>query len=84
MIYVDCCDGSDEYGGSIRCPNTCVMGGNIAYKSDDTISFSKNNEQSTVSDLDSMYAKETKTRIKFDDLIQKLKGILLLVMALSG
>ncbi|XP_047315630.1 glucosidase 2 subunit beta-like isoform X2 [Impatiens glandulifera] len=27
----DCCDGSDEYDGSIICPNTCVMGGNIAY-----------------------------------------------------
>lgn len=56
------------------------MGGNIAYKSDDTISFSKNNEQSTVSDLDSMYAKETKTRIKFDDLIQKLKGLKVVII----
>ncbi|CAI9089275.1 OLC1v1023823C2 [Oldenlandia corymbosa var. corymbosa] len=29
----DCCDGSDEYDGIVICPNTCVMGGNIAYKS---------------------------------------------------
>ncbi|XP_028761715.1 glucosidase 2 subunit beta isoform X6 [Neltuma alba] len=30
----DCCDGSDEYDGSIHCPNTCVMGGNVEYRSD--------------------------------------------------
>lgn len=28
----DCCDGSDEYDGHMYCPNTCVMGGNLAYK----------------------------------------------------
>ncbi|CAA7053960.1 unnamed protein product [Microthlaspi erraticum] len=27
----DCCDGSDEHESSIRCPNTCVMGGNLNY-----------------------------------------------------
>ncbi|KAL5147800.1 Glucosidase 2 subunit beta [Glycine soja] len=25
---LNCCDGSDEYDGTICCPNTCVMGGN--------------------------------------------------------
>ncbi|XP_028761707.1 glucosidase 2 subunit beta isoform X1 [Neltuma alba] len=32
--FCDCCDGSDEYDGSIHCPNTCVMGGNVEYRSD--------------------------------------------------
>lgn len=27
----DCCDGSDEYASGAICPNTCVMGGNVAY-----------------------------------------------------
>lgn len=83
-ISVDCCDGSDEYDGSIRCPNTCVMGGNFAYKSDDTTSFSEINKLSTVSDLDNIYAKETKSRMKLDDLIQKLLGILLLNTVLNS
>lgn len=30
----DCCDGSDEYDGVISCPNTCVMGGSIDYKTE--------------------------------------------------
>lgn len=31
-IFADCCDGSDEYEGKTRCPNTCIMGGNLQYK----------------------------------------------------
>ncbi|XP_024023379.1 glucosidase 2 subunit beta [Morus notabilis] len=76
----DCCDGSDENDGSIRCPNTCVMGGNFAYKSDDTTPFSEINELSTVSDLDNIYAKETKNRMKLDDLIQKLLGLKVVII----
>ncbi|XP_021722487.1 uncharacterized protein LOC110689980 isoform X2 [Chenopodium quinoa] len=30
----DCCDGSDEYDGVIHCPNTCIMGGSIVYKTE--------------------------------------------------
>lgn len=30
---LDCCDGSDEYDGTVNCPNTCMTGGNIAYHS---------------------------------------------------
>ncbi|XP_021732954.1 uncharacterized protein LOC110699737 [Chenopodium quinoa] len=30
----DCCDGSDEYDGVILCPNTCIMGGSIVYKTE--------------------------------------------------
>ncbi|KAL3848810.1 hypothetical protein ACJIZ3_010692 [Penstemon smallii] len=29
----DCCDGSDEYDGTVKCPNSCIMGGNILYQS---------------------------------------------------
>ncbi|XP_073061074.1 uncharacterized protein [Primulina eburnea] len=35
----DCCDGSDEYDGTVICPNTCVMGGNIVYQTRDYDSF---------------------------------------------
>ncbi|XP_057473844.1 glucosidase 2 subunit beta-like [Actinidia eriantha] len=38
--FCDCCDGSDEYDGSIICHNTCVMGGNVAYK---TINYGSTN-----------------------------------------
>lgn len=31
---VDCCDGSDEFDGAIYCPNTCIMGGSIVYKTE--------------------------------------------------
>lgn len=31
---VDCCDGSDEFDGAIYCPNTCIMGGSIEYKTE--------------------------------------------------
>ncbi|KAL2937921.1 Glucosidase 2 subunit beta [Bienertia sinuspersici] len=30
----DCCDGSDEFDGVTYCPNTCIMGGNIEYKTE--------------------------------------------------
>lgn len=62
-ILIDCCDGSDEYDGSFRCPNTCVMGGNIEYK------------RSTYISID---AKESKNQANLEDLIQKLEGILCL------
>lgn len=30
--FCDCCDGSDEYASGAICPNTCVMGGHVAYR----------------------------------------------------
>lgn len=29
-IVPDCCDGSDEYDGKIKCPNTCWEAGKMA------------------------------------------------------
>ncbi|KAK4845432.1 hypothetical protein QYF36_004973 [Acer negundo] len=63
----DCCDGSDEYDNSIRCPNTCVMGGNLEYKIGSHVS--------TISNLESIDAIETKNGVNFEDLIEKLKGL---------
>ncbi|KAJ0051527.1 hypothetical protein Pint_02372 [Pistacia integerrima] len=74
--YCDCCDGSDEYDGSIRCPNTCVMGGNVEYKHSNYIS--------TVNDLDSIDAKETKNRVNLEDLIQKLEGLKIFLLLQVG
>lgn len=30
LRYVDCCDGSDEYDGKVKCPNTCWEAGKVA------------------------------------------------------
>lgn len=69
----DCCDGSDEYDSSIKCPNTCIMGGNIEYKPETHISTSNVNVHSTG-------AKEMKGGISFEDLIPKLKGLKIIVI----
>lgn len=68
-ISADCCDGSDENDGSVNCPNTCIMGGNIEYKTDHRFS--------RVQHLGYIDAKQTKNGVTLDDFIQKLKGILL-------
>ncbi|KAK1321700.1 hypothetical protein QJS10_CPA03g00101 [Acorus calamus] len=31
----DCCDGSDEYDGYLKCPNTCVKDGSVVKETDD-------------------------------------------------
>ncbi|KAL2245693.1 UNVERIFIED_CONTAM: Glucosidase 2 subunit beta [Sesamum indicum] len=62
----DCCDGSDEYGGTVICPNTCIMGGNILYQ--------RTNYDSTTSNLDSRNSRKTKSGIKMEDSVQKLRG----------
>lgn len=67
-IFVDCCDGSDEYDSPIKCRNTCVMGGNIEYKAQSYIS--------TVNGAGSIDATETKIPVNKEDLIERLKGIL--------
>ncbi|KAA8524292.1 hypothetical protein F0562_010715 [Nyssa sinensis] len=65
--FCDCCDGSDENDGTFVCPNTCVRGGNIEYK---TMDYG-----STTSDLGSIDAKETQNGVYLQDSIQKLKGL---------
>ncbi|KAJ8752108.1 hypothetical protein K2173_001783 [Erythroxylum novogranatense] len=57
----DCCDGSDEYDKGVNCPNTCVMGGNVAYESGSYIS--------------SIDIKESRAGILSDDLLQKVEGL---------
>ncbi|GKV02775.1 hypothetical protein SLEP1_g15167 [Rubroshorea leprosula] len=64
--FCDCCDGSDEYDSGIKCPNMCVMGGNIEYKTETYIS---------ASNVHSAGANERKDGIHLDDLIEKLKGL---------
>ncbi|KAE8076013.1 hypothetical protein FH972_014689 [Carpinus fangiana] len=70
--FCDCCDGSDEYDGSISCPKTCIMGGNIDYKTGSYVS--------TVRDTGSIDAKETKSRANLEDLIEKLKGLKVIII----
>ncbi|PQM41611.1 glucosidase 2 subunit beta [Prunus yedoensis var. nudiflora] len=74
--FCDCCDGSDEYDGSVNCPNTCIMGGNIEYKTDHHFS----RVGGLVGDLGHVGAKQAKSGVSLDDLIQKLKGLKILLI----
>ncbi|KAL2453275.1 protein kinase C substrate [Abeliophyllum distichum] len=67
----DCCDGSDEYDGTVICPNTCVMGGNVAYQ---TINYG-----SFASHVGSGDATKPKPEINMEDSMQKLIGLKALV-----
>lgn len=73
-MFIDCCDGSDEFDGSIICHNTCVMGGNVAYN---TINYG-----STTADLGSVDVKVTGKGVISEDSTQKLQGIILCMTAL--
>ncbi|KAK2973259.1 hypothetical protein RJ640_001915 [Escallonia rubra] len=66
-LIVDCCDGSDEYDDSVVCPNTCIMGGNVPYKMVN---------HATTRDLGSVDTLKNRNGIKFEDSVQKLKGLL--------
>ncbi|KAK6134357.1 hypothetical protein DH2020_031898 [Rehmannia glutinosa] len=66
----DCCDGSDEYGGTVICPNACIMGGNIVYQ---------RTTYDSVSNLDAINSRKTKPVIKVEDTAQKVSGLKALV-----
>lgn len=61
--YADCCDGSDEYDGVTYCPNTCIMGGSIVYRT----------ELHQTSNI--ILGKESKPNGRLD-MIQNLKGFI--------
>ncbi|XP_022862747.1 glucosidase 2 subunit beta isoform X2 [Olea europaea var. sylvestris] len=67
----DCCDGSDEYDGTVICPNTCVMGGNVAYQ---TINYG-----SLASRAGSGDSTKPKPKINTENSTQKLIGLKVLV-----
>ena len=73
-MLIDCCDGSDEYDGSIICHNTCVMGGNVAYEA--------RNYGTVTSKQGSAGADEKENGFHFKNSTQKLKGIILFLTAL--
>ncbi|GKE01211.1 glucosidase 2 subunit beta isoform X1, partial [Tanacetum coccineum] len=62
----DCCDGSDEYDGSIICPNTCVMGGHTEYR--------RVNYGSKVNKFGSVGTKQKKVPLNGEDTVQKIQG----------
>ncbi|XP_021280466.1 glucosidase 2 subunit beta isoform X2 [Herrania umbratica] len=68
----NCCDGSDEYDGGIMCPNTCIMGGNVEFKSESYIS---------TSNLPSTEVKQTMIGINLEDLIQTLADLKMIIIA---
>ncbi|KAJ4981745.1 hypothetical protein NE237_032582 [Protea cynaroides] len=68
----DCCDGSDEYDSGINCPNTCFKDGNTLQKNDD-YNFIRTH-------LVNVDAREASSRVSFEDLIQKLKELKILVV----
>ncbi|GMI99308.1 hypothetical protein like AT2G42390 [Hibiscus trionum] len=71
--FCDCCDGSDEHDGDIICPNTCIMGGVVEYKTENYIS--------TTTDMHSTKLKEMKIGINLEDLIQTLAGLKMITVA---
>jgi hypothetical protein len=62
----DCCDGSDEYDGSIICPNTCVMGGHAEYR--------RVNYGSKVNKFGSVGTKQKNVPLNGEDTVQKIQG----------
>ncbi|PQM38631.1 glucosidase 2 subunit beta [Prunus yedoensis var. nudiflora] len=74
--FCDCCDGSDEYDGSVNFQHTCIMGGNIEYKTDHH--FSRVGGLSWGSRA--CRCKTSQSGVSLDDLIQKLKGLKILLI----
>ncbi|MED6160254.1 Glucosidase 2 subunit beta [Stylosanthes scabra] len=69
-LFCDCCDGSDEYDGHIRCPNTCVMGGNAEI----------GNYNSKESQQTSFAGKVTKDGVKLEDSVHNLISLRLAII----
>ncbi|KAL9243772.1 hypothetical protein vseg_017620 [Gypsophila vaccaria] len=65
----DCCDGSDEYDGAIYCPNTCIMGNSIEYKTESHRTTSSNTQ-----------ANERKDNGTLEDIIHNLKDLKVLAL----
>lgn len=68
--FCDCCDGSDEYDGRLKCPNTCIMGGNVEYKAENYAA------KTTILGVGN---KEPKNGMNLDEMIQKLKGLKIVI-----
>ncbi|VVB03106.1 unnamed protein product [Arabis nemorensis] len=68
----DCCDGSDEYEGSVRCPNTCIMGGNLNY-----VYKPRTDRKSIDRQLGSSRTglNELKTTMNLQDMVKNLQGM---------
>ncbi|KAI6673045.1 hypothetical protein NL676_000951 [Syzygium grande] len=69
--FCDCCDGSDEYDGRLKCPNACIMGGNVEYKAENYAA------KTTILGIDN---KEPKNGTNFNEMIQKLKGLKIVIV----
>ncbi|MED6203962.1 Glucosidase 2 subunit beta [Stylosanthes scabra] len=69
-LFCDCCDGSDENDGHIRCPNTCVMGGNAEI----------GNYNSKESQQASFAGKVTKDGVKLEDSVHNLISLRLAII----
>ncbi|URD99401.1 Glucosidase 2 subunit [Musa troglodytarum] len=76
----DCCDGSDEYDSGVHCPNTCRRKDqNVSEDSTDDLTSETNN-------LEDANAQDRKIRVDLVDLIQKLRGlkVVLVIQVLSA
>ncbi|XP_009394818.2 glucosidase 2 subunit beta isoform X1 [Musa acuminata AAA Group] len=75
----DCCDGSDEYHSGVHCPNTCRKDQNVSEESTDDSTSETNN-------LDDTNEEDGKIRVDREDLIQKLRGlkVVLVIQVLSA
>lgn len=69
-MFLDCCDGSDEYESGTRCPNTCR-------KSHDTAEADNGVSELSVAHIDGTDIISSKRTLDIEDLIQKLRGTFL-------
>ena len=68
-MFLDCCDGSDEYESGVHCPNTCRS-------SRDTAEVDNGVSELSVAQLDGTDVITSKHTVDIEDLIQKLRGTL--------
>jgi protein kinase C substrate 80K-H len=66
-VFVDCCDGSDEYESGVHCPNTCK-------NSHATAEVDNGVSELSVAHLDGTNVITSKHILDIEDLIQKLRG----------
>ncbi|CAN1123374.1 Glucosidase 2 subunit beta [Linum perenne] len=74
VFFIYCCDGSDEYGSEINCPNTCFTGGGLEYKAGNYLSYLDAKRAKDAK------AKESKNQTSFEDLLHKVTGLKMIIL----
>jgi protein kinase C substrate 80K-H len=68
-VFIDCCDGSDEYESGVHCPNTCR-------NRHDTAETDNGVSKLSVAHIDGTDVITSTHKLDIEDLIHKLRGTL--------